>query len=207
MATLLGKTVMKMLPTKSLRRAVVKAASEKMRWRLALPCEEKYWADYISQKGGEAYGADLAARLNPELPLQEHVREQIEPGETVVRILDVGAGPLTVLGKRWEGRTVEITAVEPLANDYARILRTHGVTPVVPTQFCEGERVAERFAKDHFDVAYSRNALDHSYEPVKAIGAMVEVVKPGGCVLLEHFAERGGNGKILRAASVEFHRA
>ena len=186
MSTLLGKTVMKLLPSKSLRRALVKSASNKLRWKLALPCEEKYWHDYISQSGGQ-YAADFAQRLDPNLPLQPHIRDHIAfRGTSTVRILDVGAGPLTCLGKTWPGRTLELTPTDPLANDYARILRAHNVTPPVPTQFCCAERLTSKFPENHFDLAYSRNALDHSFEPLAAISQMLKVIKPDCTILLEH---------------------
>lgn len=196
MATLFGKTVMKLLPAKSLRRALVSAASDHLRWKLALPCEEKYWETYIAQQGGGAWGADFVERTNPIQPLQAHVAAHIAaPGGATVKILDVGAGPLTVLGKTWVGRNVEITAVDPLANDYHRLLRRHGVRPPVPTQYCEAEKLAARFGRDVFDLVYSRNALDHSYNPLEALRQMVAVCKPGGVALLEHLINEGETEK------------
>lgn len=197
MATLFGKAVMKFLPAKSLRRALVKVASPKLRWKLALPCEEKYWEDYISQKGGQ-YADNFAERMNPATPLQPHVRSHIfAPESSTIRILDVGAGPLTVLGKTWPAENpaaapkIELTAVDPLANDYARILKKHHVRPPVPTQFCAAESLTGKFAHNHFDLVYSRNALDHSYNPVEAIWQMLAVCKPGCVVLLQHLVNEG----------------
>lgn len=192
MATFFGKTVMKMLPAKSLRRALVRVASDKLKWKLALPCEEKYWEGYISQKGGTEYADGFAERMNPETALQPHVRAHIRAAEgSAVKILDVGAGPLTVLGKVWQGRSVEITAVDPLANDYARLLRKHHVNPPVKTQFCAAEKLGAKFSQNQFDLVYSRNALDHSYNPVEAIWQMLGVCKPGCVVLLQHLVNEG----------------
>ena len=195
MATLFGKAVMGMLPAKALRRALVNSASSKLRWKLALPCEEKFWERWLAEQGGE-YGDSFRDRLNPLLGLQEHVRGLIRADEgALVRILDVGAGPLTVLGKVWRGRRVEITAVDPLANDYSRLLKKHDVVGPVKTVYCEGERVAERFDENRFDLVYSRNALDHAHNPVAAIAAMVRVCKPGCVTLLEHLVNEGETEK------------
>jgi SAM-dependent methyltransferase len=196
MATLFGKTIMKMLPAKSLRRALVRVASDKLKWKLALPCEEKYWEEYISQKGGTEYSANFAERMNPQTPLQAHVRCHINaPEGSTVKILDVGAGPLTVLGKTWPERKIEITAVDPLANDYARLLRKHNVTPPVQTAYCAAEQLSSRFNQNQFDLVYSRNALDHSYNPVEAIWQMLGVCKPGCVVLLQHLINEGETEK------------
>lgn len=46
----------------------------------------------------------------------------------------------------------------------------------------------ERFREGEFDLAYSRNALDHSYDPMRAIKQMVMLVKPGQYVYLDHKA-------------------
>ncbi len=38
---------------------------------------------------------------------------------TEVSILDVGAGPLTIINKTFPGKTLTITATDPLADEYA----------------------------------------------------------------------------------------
>ena len=61
--------------------------------------------------------------MNPGTELRERIRALIAAPEGVtVRVLDVGAGPLTALGKVWPGRTLELTAVDPLADEYNAIL-------------------------------------------------------------------------------------
>lgn len=206
MTTLFGKTVMGLLPAKSLRRALVNSASTKLRWKLALPCEEKFWAKWLAEQGGE-YGDNFRERLNPLFELQEHVRGHIAAAEgATVRILDVGAGPLTVLGKVWRGRKVELVAVDPLANDYARLLKKHDVVPPVKTAYCEGERVGERFDENRFDLVYSRNALDHSHDPMGAIRQMVKVCKPGCVVLMENGVNEGEHEKYYGLHQWNFSR-
>jgi SAM-dependent methyltransferase len=79
-----------------------------------------------------------------------------------------------------------ITAVDALAEQYERLLRDAGITPPVLTQQGEVERLTERFPKNSFDLVNMENALDHSYDPLLGIRQMLEVVKPGGYVLLLH---------------------
>jgi hypothetical protein len=48
------------------------------------------------------------------------------------------------------------------------------------------EEIAGTFGPDRFDLAYARNSVDHTCDPEKAVVGMIEVVKPGCYVLLEH---------------------
>jgi ubiquinone/menaquinone biosynthesis C-methylase UbiE len=54
-----------------------------------------------------------------------------------------------------------------------------------------GERLAEQFGEDQFDIAYSRNAVDHSYDPIKCIDEMIRVTKRSHYVIVE-MNERAG---------------
>ena len=108
------------------------------------------------------------------------------PAQTEVKILDVGAGPLTYLGKKWGGRHVNITAIDPLADKYDRILAKYQLQPLVRTQKLAAEDLSQRFPAGTFDLAFARNCLDHAYNPERAVLQMIEVVKRGRYVLLEH---------------------
>lgn len=160
-------------------------------WRDALGDEVRFWTRYLSS-GGLSWKEEYRDRLDAALPLQEDVRACItpRPGHPV-RILDVGAGPLTVLGKVWEGWEIQLSAVDPLARQYAEVLAQQQLKAPVPTEECRAEDLAARFGCGVFDLAYARNCLDHSEDPVQAVEQMVEVVRPGGVVLLEHWPDEG----------------
>jgi SAM-dependent methyltransferase len=162
-------------------------------WESGMRHEAQWWRKEMKRAFPQRNAEDrkLALQhdhLDPELPLQERIVEHLNvPQGEVVSILDIGAGPLTRLGKKWQGRTVEITAIDPLADYYNRQLDKLGVTPLVRTQPGEVERLTDHFPTNHFDLVYMHNALDHSYDPLKGIRQMLEVVKPGSYVLLDHF--------------------
>ena len=163
------------------------AASLRETWQQRLPEEVQFWDDYV-RTGGLEWPDEYRRRVNPGALLQEQEilgRLPTEAGPAV-RILDVGAGPLTVLGTQVPGRVIEITPIDPLADEYARILEKYGVRAPVPTRKCDGESIARQFAAAAFDFAYARNALDHSRDPRGVIRQMLHVVKPGGFVLLRH---------------------
>jgi len=148
-------------------------------WSARLHEEAAYWDHVMATKGGD-YPEDFRARLDPNTELQPEIRALL-PGRA--RILDVGAGPFTIIGKRWPGRQVFIKAIDPLAVVYSGQLARHGIMPPVWTEMGEGERLAGEYERDSFDLAYSRNALDHSHDPVTAIRGMLHVAP---IVLLSH---------------------
>jgi SAM-dependent methyltransferase len=167
--------------------AIVRHLTTRQRCNRAIPYEANFWADWLAT---QAFGdvEEYRRRIDPSALLEDPLlADQITqlPGKTI-SILDVGAGPLTNVGKTYPGRDLRITAVDALASDYDRILDTAGVTPPVRTELCHGEQLLERFAPATFDIAFAANALDHSYDPVLVIRNMLQVVKPGGFVVLAH---------------------
>jgi SAM-dependent methyltransferase len=153
-----------------------------------LGSELSYWKEYIDS-GGLEWPDEYAERLDPAAPLREHlIADRLsDMSSAVISILDVGAGPMTTLGKTYPGKTLAITAVDPLAADYDRLLGEAGLTPPVRTLACRGEDLHERFPPESFDVAYARNSLDHGDDPLLIIRNMVSLVRPGGLVVLRHY--------------------
>src|SRR5215217_1070018 len=165
-------------------------------WEAGKYPEVGFWRRFLAS-GGLDWPEDYKQRLDPEHPLEKHVTEYLEhlkiPPGSEVCILDVGAGPLTKLGMRWEERTVSITAVDVLAKSYEHLLAEFGITPRVRTEPGEVEQLTELFPPNHFDLVHMENALDHSYDPLRGIQQMLEVVKPGHYVLLIHNVNEAEN--------------
>ncbi len=155
-------------------------------WGKQVGHEATFWRDWIATR---AFGdeQDFAYRLDPDAPLREPlIFERIDRFDDEISIIDVGAGPLTTLGKTYPGKRIRIEAVDPLARQYDAILAEANIDPPVRTVFAEGERLLDDFGPESFDVAYSANALDHSYDPARAIENMLTVVRAGGFVALRH---------------------
>jgi SAM-dependent methyltransferase len=161
-------------------------------WQEALPQELQFWERALSDPNKNWVASEYRERMDPELELQADLKALINaPVGAVVRILDVGAGPLTRLGKKWTGRVIQICPVDPLGKEYQGLWARLNVRPPVYTQVGYGERLLEQFDKDSFDLAYASNALDHSCDPLLAIEQMFSVIKPGCFVYLWHFAHVG----------------
>lgn len=164
-------------------------------WNKALPYESDFWTRWAAGKGKvEIYdwSEDYKFRTDPDAVMQQKIID-LAPNKMDIDILDVGAGPLTVLGKKYPGKNISITAVDPMAQEYDNILEKFNIIPPVRTILCEAERLDEHFTSKKFDIIYCQNALDHSYDPFLAIKKMLDVLKPDGSIMLFHENNEGEN--------------
>jgi SAM-dependent methyltransferase len=158
--------------------------------RRALKEEIGYWEGWLASRGGR-YADGFAYLFDPNGEVADSALRAVLAGlkkgeQGTAEILDVGAGPASTVGQRFRGELVVVTAVDPLADNYRRLLLEYGLEPPVWTERLEGERLVERFGRERFDVAYARNALDHAVDPVVIVENMLEVVRKGGYVVLRH---------------------
>jgi SAM-dependent methyltransferase len=183
-----GVRALRRLRTKILRRF----GFWKRDWSDALTDELQFW-EWALKNGGRNWNqVDWRDRTDPNLELQDELKKLIPaPPGSVVNILDVGAGPLTRVGKRWSEREVRVVPVDPLAEKYTALLARCSIQPLVPVTFAHGEKLLDRFEPNSFDLAYASNSLDHSYDPVVVIEQMLAVVKPLHYVYLWHGRNEG----------------
>ena len=132
-----GKRLVRNSRTKVLRRLGVVGGQ----WRDALPQELQYWEDALKDGGKNWNASEYRERTDTKFELQEELRALIPAAErSTVRILDVGAGPLTRIGKHWPGRSLEIVAVDPLGDQYHMMLKRIGLRPIVPVRTADAEK-------------------------------------------------------------------
>jgi SAM-dependent methyltransferase len=167
-------------------------------WRTRTSSEVDFWAGWlVGAPGTEQWASDRESRLDPDTEIRDPVvRAELErnPAEEV-SILDVGAGPVTWLGYRYPGKKLTIVPVDPLADEYDRLLREAKLDPPIRTVRVAGEALVEHFGSRRFDIAYATNALDHSADPFTIISNMVAVVRVGGVVLLRHKRNEGDSAR------------
>lgn len=164
------------------------------KWEGGKDFEINFWSSWVRDEGGE-WPKEFKERFDPELPLQSYITVLLDSQATEVRILDVGAGPLTIVGKVWPGHDVELIAVDALGDQYTGMLAKKGLKAPVPTEVCNTEELTQRFSLDQFDLVHVRNALDHGFDPMHGIAQMLSVVKKGGVVTMYHFANEAKNAK------------
>lgn len=164
-------------------------------WQRGLPAEVGFWEEYFRTEGRQ-FPDGYRERRDPDGPISDELllwaldRTSSDP----VRILDVGSGPLTAVGRRDPrdpDRQIEIVATDPLADEYDRLLARAGITPPVRSQRCRGEEIVDTFGAGRFDIAHARNSVDHSADPLAVIRNMVTAVGPGGSVVLHHYRREG----------------
>jgi SAM-dependent methyltransferase len=165
-------------------------------WRRSLGHELDYWAAWLERRGvihsPDRIVDSFEWRVDPDSELEPPLRElvgRIKGG--FVSILDVGAGPLTSVGKAHPEKELEIVPIDSLAREYDRLLEQAGIEPPVRTCQGEAEELIDRFGSESFDVAHADNALDHSADPLRAIESMLAVVRPGGYIVLNHRRNEG----------------
>jgi len=98
------------------------------------------------------------------------------------------------LSKIWgevqvEENLIDVIAVDPLADEYNKILKKRGIN--YPVKLTKGTGENLRLPKNYFDISYSRNALDHTVDPKKCINNMVKVLKKGGHLYLCGYVKEG----------------
>lgn len=159
------------------------------RWRGGIDDEIKFWRDWLETKGSQ-WPEEYEVRLNPAGQLlDDFVARFLPPDRPRIRILDVGSGPVSSLGfpRSPDGRTVELTAADPLADSYQKLLRRYGIMPPTWPIPLAVEELSNRFDDGVFDLVHARNASDHTVNPVVGIQQMVRVVRPGCYVVLQHY--------------------
>jgi SAM-dependent methyltransferase len=170
-----------------MHRARIRLRSPADQWNRGIGEEIAFWRDLLDSAGSQ-WAKDYENRLDPKAPLADYVTRYIRaPKGATVRILDVGAGPLTSLGKCHPDYSIEITAVDALAEEYDSLLSAAGIIPLVRTLKCHSEHLTDMFQPASFAISHASNTLDHSYDPLRAIRQMAQVTEQGGVLILDHF--------------------
>jgi hypothetical protein len=170
----------------SLRAMLVGRREPQSVWAEGVHKEVDFWRRVLP--GRVATMPAYKQRADPSAPIRDPLLKMLiaKIPEQTISIIDVGAGPLTAVGKTYPGKTVSITATDPLAREYAQIMREAGIEPPVPPIACRGEDLLDVFRPATFDIAYARNALDHCIDPIRVITNMVQLVKEDRFVVLRH---------------------
>lgn len=165
--------------------------------RLGLLLERWFWRRCLAS-GGRGHETWYELALAPRKELSPFHRQFVDAlPERQVRVLEVGSGPITVLGTRHPFKEITVVATDVLAPQYARMLARRGIVAPVTTVWADAERLAETFPASSFDYVTANNCIDHCENPVRAIEHMLTVVKPGHSVSLRHRENEGLHQRYL----------
>jgi SAM-dependent methyltransferase len=174
-----------------------------MEWKDGLQSEIDFWVRWYGNKG-LIWPENYIYRLDPDSEIQGYVAKYLKSGYE--KILDVGAGPLTSLGKKCNKRSLNIIACDPLADYYEDINKQFNIIPIVKTEFCKAELLSQKYGCNTFDIIHAENCIDHSENPLKCIIEMLHVVKCGGVILLRHTVKEGENQHYIGLHQWNFYK-
>jgi ubiquinone/menaquinone biosynthesis C-methylase UbiE len=158
----------------------------KIQRKIGLFKEEFFWRGWL-MTGGVRSAVTLKSLLDPERPFTPMLRRCVDDlGKEKIRVLDVGSGPITHIGRNHPFLAVEVVATDFLADRYNRLLQSHKISAPVKTIFADAERLTDVFAENSFDLVVANNSLDHCASPIHAIREMIKVASPGSHVFLRH---------------------
>lgn len=121
----------------------------KVQRNIALLSEELFWR-YWLMTGGRSSAVTVQALLDPELQFMPILRACVDDLEKKkIRVLDVGSGPITHIGRKHPFLSVEVVATDFLADRYNRMLHSHRISPPVATRFADAENLRRFFPKIH----------------------------------------------------------
>ena len=176
-----------MRSARAVRRLVAGPSSASSAWNSGLADEQAFWDRWL----GAADSPGFRFRMDPTSPLQPWIESWMDPSRSVQRIIDVGSGPLSVLGRRSAIGTIEISCCDPLAREYQLLLERHHIAPPHTVVAVAGEALSSYFPRGHFDVSFSNNAIDHAQDPLLVLREMALVTRPSGVIIVQ-VADREG---------------
>lgn len=171
----------------------MQALAQQLRlWRRGVASEIDFWDRWFASKGAE-WPEDFVNRQRPDREIEPWLLRRFSDPHSI-RILDVGAGPMSSLGPCYQGKPLDLTACDPLAPAYDILAKRYGVERPIITRQAFAEDLTAVFEPETFDFTHCQNALDHSLDPVRGIEEMLAVTKVGGQVVLRHALNEALNG-------------
>lgn len=148
-------------------------------WIKGISSEYRYWDNYFrTPKESDIYRTRMDT--SPEFTDPSLLDGSEE------KILDVGSGPISLLGNHYLGKKLGLIAVDPLASLYNMILKKYKINPYCKTQFAIAELLSDFFEENSFDLVHMRNALDHTFVPINVVEQMLFITKLNKRVVLFH---------------------
>jgi SAM-dependent methyltransferase len=90
------------------------------------------------------------------------------------------------MGTQVPESSVEVVALDDLAQPLNALLEASGLKAPVPVQFGNIEDVLPRFGEGSFDLITSFNGLDFTDNPIACYRQLVRCLKPGGTIITFH---------------------
>lgn len=159
-----------------------------LRWRCAQFFELRWWKRYLRGRDKveylrwkKAYWVDFLQKSALKLPA----------GATV---LDAGCGPAGIFTILADGYTVD--ALDPLIERYAAAFPHFNPADYPNTRFL-GETIESFSPGRSYDAIFCLNAINHVADLHRSLDRLVELLRPGGYLLLSVDAHKSGRVRRL----------
>lgn len=161
------------------------------KWVNGIPYEVAFWNGIYRNKRALKSLMDWS-KYNKEIELpgfdvDEYLKQCERDGFSQPIILDVGCGMSYCSGNMWNGETINLHYVDPLATYYNRILeRNHQNLPAI--EFGMMEYLSSFYPEKNVSLVLIQNALDHSSNPLRGILESLMTLHIGGKLYLKHYS-------------------
>lgn len=172
-------------------------------WTSGIDFELAFWERWMATRGSH-WPDEFNARTGRSREVVDWIVADL-PDPQSARILDVGSGPITTIGEFHKGVRLQVISVDPLAEFYRLLGERYGIAIDTVTAFAED--LSAYFDLESFDRVHCRNALDHSFDPVRSIEEMLLITKTGGRVFLLHSIDEGKRENYLGFHQWDFTEA
>ena len=146
----------------------------RLRWKLAQAAEIRWWQHYLKDKPTEQYLVQKKRYWNR---VMRQLKLTLEPQE---RILDAGCGPAGIFIILQEN---EVDALDPLLEAYENRL-SHFQRSNYPNVRFHTQRLEDFEGKVQYDTIFCLNAINHVDDIQQSLERLIQLIKPGGRLLL-----------------------
>lgn len=158
-----------------------------------LRSEFAWWSNYLGHRP-PINDPEQQRNAFPTL-LLPFLTKLVQHNNNSAKLLEIGSGPASLLAWGVQQNLFELTAIDPLAEQYERLLKQLGIRYPIRPITGYAERLLDLFPEKSFDLVYSSNALDHVMRPKECIDNICLVVRSGGIICLEGFCREGTNAR------------
>jgi len=117
------------------------------------------------------------------------IREEVIKLKTAFNVgsletLEIGSGPNSNLSYWVDNKLIRVTAIDPLADKYKKIMRKLNYRyPITPIKM-KGEDILKNFEKESFHIIFAQNSLDHAEDPITCFKSGYYLLKKGGLMFV-----------------------
>ncbi len=161
---------------------------------------QKNWSNYIDKQGLSFHITNFKKNKEKleqfwklDYTLNQRIKKEIKKiNKKKIRLLDLGCGPFPKSGLHVNDFNIERTLIDPMAEKYDSLLDENNVNTYGQEIInCEAENIKQLYGDKSFEIIFSKNALDHTHNPILSISNLIDLLTEDGAIILEHYISEG----------------